>query len=69
MKEGTGLRNFFVQSVTIHLVSARFEPVARFEGVARYYTGITKQTIGECKNGAYNSNSQFRTMETNYGVG
>lgn len=28
-------------SVTIHLVSTRFELVARFEGVARFYTGIT----------------------------
>ena len=49
MKEGSDLRNFFVLSVTIHLVSARFELVARFEGVARYYTGITNKTIGEVK--------------------
>lgn len=48
MKEGSDLRNLRV-SVTIHLVSARFEPVARFEDVARYLYRYKKQTIGELK--------------------
>lgn len=52
-----------------HLASAKFEPVTRFEGVARYLYRYNIKTIGECKNGAYNSNSQLRTMETDYGVG
>ena len=70
MKEGSGLRIFFVSCLQlICLVSARFEPVTRFEGVARYLYRYNNKRQGECKNGAYNSNSQLRTMETDYGVG
>ena len=69
MKEGSDLRNFFVQSVTINLVSTRFEPVARFEGVARYLYRYNKTNDRRVKNGAYNSNKCTRTMASNHGVG